>query len=55
MPIPYLNSVFEGDMAEIAIRENIGLLAYSPMAFGVLSGKYIKGTAADKFTIKIIS
>ena len=36
---------FEGDLAEIAIRENIGLLAYSPMAFGVLSGKYIKGTA----------
>ncbi|MDP5082240.1 MAG: aldo/keto reductase, partial [Winogradskyella sp.] len=42
-----LNRVFEGDMAEVAIRENIGLLAYSPMAFGVLSGKYIKGTASD--------
>ena len=42
-----LNRVFEGDHAEIAIRENIKLLAYSPMAFGVLSGKYIKGTAAD--------
>lgn len=40
-----LNRVFEGDMAEIAIRENIGLLAYSPMAFGVLSGKYVKGEA----------
>ena len=38
-----LNRVFEGDMAEVAMRENIGLLAYSPMAFGVLSGKYIKG------------
>jgi aryl-alcohol dehydrogenase-like predicted oxidoreductase len=42
-----LNRVFEGDMAEVAVHENIGLLAYSPMAFGVLSGKYIKGTAAD--------
>ena len=40
-----LNRVFEGDMAEVSVRENIGLLAYSPMAFGVLSGKYIKGTA----------
>ncbi|MGR7813013.1 aldo/keto reductase [Lacinutrix undariae] len=38
-----INRVFEGDMAEVAMRENIGLLAYSPMAFGVLSGKYIKG------------
>lgn len=42
-----LNRVFEGDMAEVSLRENIGLLAYSPMAFGVLSGKYIKGTAGS--------
>ncbi len=48
-----LNRVFEGDMAEIAIREDIGLLAYSPMAFGVLSGKYIKGTAADNARLKL--
>lgn len=48
-----LNRVFEGDMAEIAIRENIGLLAYSPLAFGVLSGKYIKGTAADNARLKL--
>jgi len=48
-----LNRVFEGDMAEVAIRENIGLLAYSPMAFGVLSGKYINGTAADNARLKL--
>lgn len=48
-----LNRVFEGDMAEIAIREQIGLLAYSPMAFGVLSGKYIKGTAGDNARLKL--
>ena len=48
-----LNRVFEGDMAEVAIRENIGLLAYSPMAFGVLSGKYIKGTAAYNARLKL--
>jgi len=40
-------------MAEISIRENLGLLAYSPMAFGVLSGKYIKGTAADNARLKL--
>jgi len=44
---------FEGDLAEVAHRENIGLLAYSPMAFGVLSGKYIKGTAADNARLKL--
>lgn len=48
-----LNRVFEGDMAEVAIRENIKLLAYSPMAFGVLSGKYIKGIAADNARLKL--
>lgn len=48
-----LNRVFEGDMSEIAIRENIGLLAYSPMAFGVLSGKYIKNQAADNSRLKL--
>jgi aryl-alcohol dehydrogenase-like predicted oxidoreductase len=40
-------------MAEIAIREEIGLLAYSPMAFGVLSGKYVKGTAGDNTRLKL--
>ena len=48
-----LNRVFEGDMAEISMRENVGLLAYSPMAFGVLSGKYIKGTAAENSRLKL--
>jgi len=44
---------FEGDLSEVAQRENIGLLAYSPMACGVLSGKYIKGTAADNARLKL--
>ena len=48
-----LNRTFEGDLAETSIRENIGLLAYSPMAFGVLSGKYIKGNAADNARLKL--
>lgn len=38
-----LSRQFETGLAEMAIRENAGLLAYSPMAFGVLSGKYIGG------------
>jgi aryl-alcohol dehydrogenase-like predicted oxidoreductase len=48
-----LNRTFEGDLAEVSHRENIGVLAYSPMAFGVLSGKYIKGTAADNARLKL--
>ncbi|MCH7523508.1 MAG: aldo/keto reductase, partial [Bacteroidetes bacterium] len=48
-----LNRPFEGDMAEVAIRENIGLLAYSPLAFGVLSGKYIKGIAAKNSRLNL--
>ncbi|TBN15773.1 aldo/keto reductase [Hyunsoonleella pacifica] len=44
---------FEGDLAEVSLRENIGLLAYSPMAFGVLSGKYIQGKAADNARLKL--
>ncbi|TYB78963.1 aldo/keto reductase [Bizionia myxarmorum] len=50
-----LNRVFEGDMAEIAIRENIGLLAYSPMAFGVLSGKYLKKLDAKNSRLNLFS
>lgn len=52
-PYSLLNRTFEGDLAEIAMREKIGLLAYSPMAFGVLSGKYIIGKAADNSRLKL--
>jgi aryl-alcohol dehydrogenase-like predicted oxidoreductase len=42
-PYNLLNRTFEIGLAEISHRENCGLLAYSPMAFGVLSGKYLNG------------
>ena len=38
-----LNRKFEVDLSEIAIREKVGLLAYSPLASGYLSGKYRNG------------
>ncbi len=38
-----LNRLFEVGIAEISVREKAGLLAYSPMAFGLLSGKYHRG------------
>ena len=42
-PYSLLNRLYENGSAEIGIRENVGLLAYSPMAFGVLSGKFLTG------------
>ncbi|WP_404420055.1 NADP(H)-dependent aldo-keto reductase [Marinospirillum sp.] len=40
-PYNLLNRTFEVGLAEMAIREEVGLLAYSPLGFGVLSGKYL--------------
>jgi aryl-alcohol dehydrogenase-like predicted oxidoreductase len=42
-PYSLLNRSFEVGLAEFAHREQVGLLAYSPLAFGVLSGKYLDG------------
>jgi len=38
-----VNRVFEAGLAEIALREDVGLLAYSPLGGGTLSGKYLGG------------
>ena len=43
-PYSLLNRTFEMNLAEISIREKVGLLAYSPLAFGALSGKYLNGS-----------
>ncbi|MGS0740618.1 NADP(H)-dependent aldo-keto reductase [Glaciimonas sp. GG7] len=42
-PYSLLNRTFEIGHSEFSYRERIGLLAYSPLAFGVLSGKYLNG------------
>ncbi len=46
-PYNLLNRSFEVGLAEIAIRERVGLLAYSPLAFGLLSGKYAGGARPE--------
>ncbi|CAM1347834.1 MULTISPECIES: NADP(H)-dependent aldo-keto reductase [Tenacibaculum] len=38
---------YEVGMSEVSMRENIGLLAYSPLAQGVLTGKYIDGKTPE--------
>ena len=53
-----VNRSFETGLSEMSLREDVGLLAYSPLAFGVLSGKYLNGqrpagarlTLFDRFT-----
>jgi aryl-alcohol dehydrogenase-like predicted oxidoreductase len=42
-PYSLLNRSYEIGLAEISIREQCGLLAYSPLAFGMLTGKYLNG------------
>ncbi|MCW5299151.1 NADP(H)-dependent aldo-keto reductase [Herbaspirillum lusitanum] len=42
-PYNLLNRTFEINLAEFTHREQVGLLAYSPLAFGMLSGKYENG------------
>ncbi len=42
-PYNLLNRSFETRLAEVAMREDCGLLAYAPLAAGTLSGKYLNG------------
>ncbi|MUG99061.1 NADP(H)-dependent aldo-keto reductase [Scytonema sp. UIC 10036] len=42
-----LNRVFDSALAEACRYENIGLLAYSPLGFGLLSGKYVEGNRPE--------
>lgn len=57
-PYSLVNRTYEVGLAEVSMREQVGLLAYSPLAFGVLSGKYLNGqrpegariTLFDRFT-----
>src|SRR5574343_1556243 len=42
-----LNRTFETGLSEVCHREEVGLLAYSPLAFGHLTGKYLSNPTAD--------
>jgi aryl-alcohol dehydrogenase-like predicted oxidoreductase len=42
-PYSLLNRSFETGLAEVALREDCGLLAYAPVAAGALTGKYLGG------------
>ena len=42
-PYSLLNRLYEVGLSEIGMRENVGLLAYSPLGFSYLTGKHLNG------------
>jgi aryl-alcohol dehydrogenase-like predicted oxidoreductase len=46
-PFSLLNRLYEVGLSEIGMREQVGLLAYSPLGFGYLSGKHLNGIIPD--------
>ncbi len=48
-----LNRLFEQDLAEVSMREDVSLLAYSPIAGGALSGKYLGGKLPEGSRIQL--
>ena len=52
-PYNLLNRSYEIGLAEVSIREKSGLLAYSPLAFGFLSGKYRNEKLPEKSRMKL--
>lgn len=54
-PYNLLNRSYEIGLAEVSIREECGLLAYSPLAFGVLSGKYLDGAQPEGARLTLFS
>ncbi|KUJ71899.1 NADP(H)-dependent aldo-keto reductase [Thiomicrospira sp. WB1] len=52
-PYNLLNRSYEVGLAEITQEEQVGLLAYSPLAFGVLTGKYLNDARPENARITL--
>lgn len=52
-PYSLLNRSYEVAMAEVSMREKVGLLAYSPLGFGVLTGKYFNNNLPEASRLKL--
>ena len=52
-PYCLLNRSYEIGLSEVSWREQVGLLAYSPLGFGVLSGKYLNGAQPEGARISL--
>ena len=54
-PYNFLNRTYEVGLAEISIREEVGLLAYSPLAGGYLTGKYRNNEFPEKSRMNLFA
>lgn len=54
-PYSLVSRGFDVGLAEICMRERVGLLAYSPLAFGVLSGKYLNGQKPENARLTLFN
>lgn len=52
-PYSLLNRTFEIALSEVCHHEKVGLLAYSPLAFGALSGKFLLGTSSPNSRLNL--
>jgi len=52
-PYSLLNRTYEVGLAEVSSRENIPLLAYSPLGYGLLTGKYHNNSDVSKSRLKL--
>ncbi|MEK9638024.1 MAG: aldo/keto reductase [Pelagibacteraceae bacterium] len=52
-PYNLLNRAYDIGMSEISCREKAGLLAYSPLAIGYLSGKYMNNQLPEKSRVAL--
>lgn len=52
-PYSLLNRTYEVGLAEVSKHEGVGLLAYSPLGFGVLSGKYLHGAKPENARLSL--
>jgi aryl-alcohol dehydrogenase-like predicted oxidoreductase len=49
----FLYRAFDLDLAEVSHHEDVGLLAYSPLAAGLMSGKYLNGACPEGSRLSI--
>lgn len=52
-PYSLLNRLYEVGLAEVSHRTGTGLLAYSPLGFGTLSGKYLGGRKPENARVTL--
>jgi len=52
-PYSLINRTYEIGCSEVSHREKVGLLAYSPLGFGVLTGKYLNDDQPDNARITL--